>query len=66
MLVESRGRLKGACVEGESAGASAPRGHLGPFDNIGAALHLLTRREDEKLSSVSAGHKSPLRIRGAN
>lgn len=36
VLAESRGRLKGACVEAESAGASAPRGHLGPFESIQA------------------------------
>lgn len=42
VLLESSGRLKGACVEAESAGASAPRGHLGPFDSIQASLHLLT------------------------
>lgn len=34
VLAKSSGRLKGACVEAESAGASAPRGHLGPFDSV--------------------------------
>lgn len=33
-------RLKGE--RAESAGASAPRGHLGPFDSIQASPHLLT------------------------
>lgn len=44
----------------ESAGASAPRGHLGAFEGIRASL-CLTCPQDEKLSSDSAGHKSPLR-----
>lgn len=42
VVVWSGGRLKGACVEAQSAGASAPRGHLGPFDSIQASLHLVT------------------------
>lgn len=42
VLAESSVRLKGACVEAESAGASAPRGHFGPFDSVQASLHLLT------------------------
>lgn len=58
LLAESKGRLKGACVEAESADASAPRGYLGPFDSIQSSLHLPTCPQDEKLSSVSAGHKS--------
>lgn len=58
LLEESKGRLKGARVEAESADASAPRGYLGPFDSIQSSLHLPTCPQDEKLSSVSAGHKS--------
>lgn len=60
VLVKSGGRLKGGCVEAESAGASAPRGHLGAFESIRASLRL-TCPSDEQLSSDSAGHKSPLR-----
>lgn len=42
VLAESRVRLKGGCVEAESAGASALRGHLSPFESIQPSLHLLT------------------------
>lgn len=59
VLVESTGRLKGGRVEAESTGASVGRGHLGPFESSQTSLHL-TCSSDEKLSSVSAGHKSPL------
>lgn len=31
--LQSNGRLKGACVEAESAASSPNRGHLGPFDS---------------------------------
>lgn len=33
-LLAISGRLKGAGVEAQSTGASALRGHLGPFDSV--------------------------------